>query len=64
MLLVLLPLLQVGLLAVTWFASFDLGFHRRLASRQEYLGHWACLDTFFLALGVVVFEIGRVLECL
>jgi uncharacterized membrane protein YkgB len=57
-LVVVFPILQVVFLLVTWWLPLSLTTHKRLAFIQEHLGHWSSMDAFFLAVGVVVFEIG------
>lgn len=58
-LVVVLPVLEVVLLLVTWWFPLTLTVHKRLALVQEHIGHWSSMVAFFLAVGVVVYEIGR-----
>lgn len=59
---VILPILQVVALLITWWLPYSLQTHKRLALVQEHMGHWACMESYFLAVGVVVYEIGDLLR--
>lgn len=56
---VLLPLYQVVLIALAWFYNMTLAGHKLVLKQLEFVGHWACMESFILALGIVIYEIGE-----
>jgi hypothetical protein len=57
---VILPVVQVACLLTTWWVPLSLVSHKRLALVQEHMGHWSSMEPYFLAVGVVVYEIGEI----
>ena len=61
-LVVLLPALQVLLVALVWFARLSMVAHRRLHLALDNVSHFASLDCFTLALTIVSLEIDSLLD--
>lgn len=59
---VIIPIAQTCLLLFSWFQPLTVKSHRIISLIQEHFGHWSSMDSFFLALGVIIFEIGDLLK--